>query len=268
MRPITSAIAALAATLACALPRTGAAQADADSSGAAFAETVRAATAVYHDRSEAIGAGYRLIGPDFRGMGEHWVNVPLLVRRVLDPTRPTILSYATIGGRPTLVGVAFAVPVNAEDSLPAFPIDGAEWHFHSRSVHDESFLPHAMHDAPGDRRLAVVHAWVWLDNPEGVFARNNWALPYARAGLEPPAHPKEDAARALSLVAGNLGYFLTRFRSATADTAAATNAEWVADAAAEVARVLPALDIEERDRDLAAVWRALCVRVGELCHGS
>jgi hypothetical protein len=35
----------------------------------------------------------------------------------------------------------------------------------------------------GRTRLAMVHAWVWLDNPQGVFAQEHTALPYLRAGL-------------------------------------------------------------------------------------
>jgi hypothetical protein len=35
----------------------------------------------------------------------------------------------------------------------------------------------------GRSLLTMVHAWVWLDNPDGTFAQQHRALPYLRAGL-------------------------------------------------------------------------------------
>jgi hypothetical protein len=61
-----------------------------------------------------------------------------------------------------------------------------------------------MADVPGPR-LAVMHAWIWLDNPDGIFATDNWTLPYARMGLPVPAHGSRAAARALALAADDGG---------------------------------------------------------------
>jgi hypothetical protein len=55
-------------------------------------------------------------------------------------------------------------------------------------------------------RIAVLHAWVWLDNPDGLLATDNWALPYARLGYgAPPAGASRAAARALALAADDGG---------------------------------------------------------------
>ncbi|MGH7567039.1 MAG: hypothetical protein ACREK2_09440, partial [Gemmatimonadota bacterium] len=35
----------------------------------------------------------------------------------------------------------------------------------------------------GRTELTMLHAWIGLDNPAGIFANDNAALPYARAGL-------------------------------------------------------------------------------------
>jgi hypothetical protein len=51
----------------------------------------------------------------------------------------------------------------------------------------------------------VLHAWIWLDNPDGLLATDNWALPYARLGYAAPADVSPDAARALALAAGDAG---------------------------------------------------------------
>ena len=72
---------------------------------------MRAGTARYRDLAAAIADGYRQIGPDFPTMGEHWVNAGLLVGGVLDPARPQVLEFASINGRPTLIGVAYAALV-------------------------------------------------------------------------------------------------------------------------------------------------------------
>lgn len=39
------------------------------------------------DRHQAAVIGYRPIGPDFPGMGEHWISVPLLLDGSIDPAR-------------------------------------------------------------------------------------------------------------------------------------------------------------------------------------
>src|SRR5687768_9850597 len=145
-----------------------------------FTAAARAGSARYRELDSAVVDGFRRIGGDFPGMGEHWVHSGRLMAGVVDAARPVILSYATISARPTLVGVAYALALGAGDSLPSAPRNA--WHAHSGSVEDASFLPsHAGHMAGSGTRIAVLHAWVWLPNPDGPFATDNPALPFARA---------------------------------------------------------------------------------------
>lgn len=177
-----------------------------------FVATARTGTAPYRDVAVARAAGYRPVGPDFPGMGQHWVHPALILRDTLDPAAPPILEYAEIAGRPTLVGVAYAKLVRDATPPSGLPVPAPAWHFHQGTVEEESFLrSHAgLHVDPGherEPRIAVLHAWIWLDNPDGLLATDNWALPYARLGYRFPVGgtPSQDAARALALVAGDGG---------------------------------------------------------------
>jgi len=172
-----------------------------------FIAAARIGTAAYRDVEVARGAGYRPVGPDFPGMGQHWVHPALILRDTLDPAAPPILEYAEIAGRPTLVGVAYAKLVRDGTPPLGLPVPPAAWHFHEGTVEEESFLrSHAGvgHVVPGPR-IAVLHAWIWLENPDGLLATDNWALPYARLGYRMPAGASTEAARAVALAAGDGG---------------------------------------------------------------
>jgi uncharacterized coiled-coil protein SlyX len=176
---------------------------------AAFVERIRAVTERYHDLDAAIGAGYRLVGPDFPGMGEHWVHAQYLLQRELSVERPAILSYLRVGGEPVLTGVAYATPVRSGEDPPDFVLPGL-WHFHSGTVDEETLLlnPRSMHHGTGDQpRLAMFHAWVWAENPSGLFAQDNWALPFLRLGLPVPDDPLPQAGKALFLGSDGVDYY-------------------------------------------------------------
>ena len=176
-----------------------------------FVAQARAGASRYRDVEVARAAGYRPVGPDFPGMGRHWVHPALILRDTLDPATPPVLEYAEIAGRLTLVGVAYAKLVRGGTPPTDLPVPPAAWHFHQGTVEEESFLrSHAgvVHAVPaGERepRIAVLHAWIWLENPDGLLATDNWALPYARLGLRMPPGASQDAARALGLAAGDGG---------------------------------------------------------------
>ncbi|HJQ65280.1 MAG TPA: hypothetical protein VJ816_02830 [Gemmatimonadales bacterium] len=177
----------------------------------------RSGTARYQDRAQAIADGYRAVGPDFPGMGEHWVNTGLLLAGTLDPAQPPVLEYVTIGGHPTLVGVAYAALVNDSAVPTGLPVPASAWHTHAGTVDEESFVlshagVHRHHDPGRGPRVAVVHAWIWLDNPDGLFATDNWAVPCARLGFAVPAQLSADAGRALALAAGGTAYFAMLIR--------------------------------------------------------
>jgi hypothetical protein len=183
-------------------------------SAAAFGAAVREATSRYHDREVAIADGYRLIGGDFPAMGEHWLNIGLLFGRRHDPTRPEFLTYVSVQGTPRLTGVAYAVPLLTGESPPEGPFAGVRWHDHASTIDEETLIPHGEHagHGGGDReadappRLAMAHAGVWLTNPAGDFAADNWAIPYFRLGLETPAEAPVACAKALALVSGGASH--------------------------------------------------------------
>lgn len=167
----------------------------------------------FPDLADAVAAGYRAVGPEVPAMGQHWVNAALLYAGRLDLTQPQILEYATIGGRPTLVGVAYAILLGPHETPPDDLVPGHLWHAHGNDLTDESLSD--SHAGSGDEdsdRVAVLHVWVPQSNPAGAFAAENWALPFLRAGFEPPAELPEASGRALALGTGALQYFLAQYR--------------------------------------------------------
>jgi len=166
----------------------------------------RAGTARFQDRTVALDEGYRAVGPDFPGMGEHYVNMGLLLSATIDPAHPPVLEYVTIDGKPRLVGVAYAALVTDSAPQPGLPVPPGAWHTHSGTVDEESFLHHT-HASGRGPRLAVAHAWIWLDNPAGLYETDNWALPCLRLGFTAPGGLSADAGRALALAAGATAYF-------------------------------------------------------------
>jgi hypothetical protein len=158
-------------------------------------------TTRYADRRAAAADGYRRVGPDFPGMGEHWLNTAMLLSGKLDANRPTILIYAPIAGEVKLLGVGFVATTRDDETAHGVPGWPETWHEHSGLFADESGV------APGARAQAgthvwVLHAWTTLANPGGRFTPDNWALPFLRAGLDVPSHPDADAARALAMLNG------------------------------------------------------------------
>lgn len=95
-----------------------------------------------------------------------------------------------------------------------------------------------------------MHAWVWVSNPDGVFADENWALPYLRVGLQPPARIDPHTARALALLHDDgVGFYATVLRSVT-DRDFTT---YLNDAARRVSTEPPA--------QFATVWRGMVERI-------
>jgi hypothetical protein len=231
----------------------------------AFAERARDATARYQDRAAAIADGYRLIGEDFPGMGEHWIHIGRVFDGAYDATRPEILTYVTLAGTPRLLGIAYALPLLDGEVPPEEPAGRAAWHAHAGSIDDETLAPHHHHSGHADHgpRLAMVHAWVWFENPEGLFAADNWAIPFLRLGLEAPRQAAPEAGKALSLLTGGDAYVARVVRSAvepgTLDEAAlrAVIAGASGTVAAVVERRSGARLPPEALAALTAAWQAL-----------
>lgn len=180
-------------------------------------EAVRRATERYRDIEVARREGYRLFGMEGPLVGEHWY-LPDAVRRPLDLARPSTLQYATVEGRKVLVGVAYTYYRRPGEPVPdGFAGAGDVWHTHditrlARAATAERPVLRAIVErrirrgrvGAGDGRtlLTMVHAWVWSQNPDGMFAGQHRGLPYLRAGL-PASHAtgaSEAAAMGVSLL--------------------------------------------------------------------
>jgi hypothetical protein len=181
-------------------------------------QRVREATARYRDIDVARREGYRLFGMEGPLVGEHWY-LPDAVRQPLDMARPSTLQYATIGGRKVLVGVAYTHYRRPDEPLPeGFAGAGDVWHTHDvtrlaraataerpllRSIVERRIRRGRVGGGDGRTLLTMVHAWVWSENPDGMFAHSHRGLPYLRAGL-PVSHADgagEEAAMGVSLLA-------------------------------------------------------------------
>jgi hypothetical protein len=233
---------------------------------AEFVARAREGTARYRDQQAAIDAGFRRVGVDFPAMGEHWVSLQRVMADSFDATTPSVLTYVRVDGVPTLAGVAYTALLDPGEALPAFATAKPFWHEHNGTVVEESFPPAEHTDPPdaGEAHLAILHAWVWIDNPDGVFTTDNWSLPYARAGVQAPRVGAAELAAALSLGTGGADYYLLAARNAgRLSDGEALSAERLLRAeasriAAHVAcmRARHALDPAE-ERELVERWRAL-----------
>ncbi len=229
---------------------------------ARFVSQARAGTERYRDRTVAIDEGFRLVGPDFPGMGEHWINVGRLLSARFDPANPAMLQYAEIDGRPTLVAITYALALVTGDSVPGFP-NRALWHQHRSTVDEESLIDqHVLDDSNrAGGRIAMLHAWVWLDNPAGLFQSDNWRLPFERLHLTPVAAAiPSGAARALSLLTRGDAYHETAF----AQIGGANGTDSVAIRGAIIRARARADSVVKSRRDvdgmivgLADVWQAM-----------
>ena len=124
-------------------------------SAATLAELARArnATAKYHDVAEALADGYvqRGYGP---GEGFHFVKASL-IDCTFDAEHPEALLYIPSGEGLRLVGVEYSVRNTCTTTAPeGFTGDADEWEGPN---------------AEGRPVWALV-AWLWLGNPNGVFA--------------------------------------------------------------------------------------------------
>jgi len=183
-----------------------------DTTLGAFVERARNATQRFRDIETAIMESYVKVGPDFPAMGEHWVNGELIMKAELDPARPAILTYITVNGTRTLTGAVYALALRAGERPPE--VFGGQWHDHVGTVDEESLLfGHDRVSGDDDLRLVVMHAWLWADNPAGLFATDNWTLPFLRLGVRPPQDVTPSAARAFSLLAED-DFHLRLFESA------------------------------------------------------
>ncbi len=172
---------------------------------------IRAATKIFKDQKMAELYGYRKFGPDMPNMGTHWLYLTAAVDRNFDLSRPSTLTYLTIDGEPVLTGVAYTYPVQPGETPPSLPLKEMKWHYHSGNLEEEAFGLHPKMKQSNEKdiaNLAMLHAWVWKDNPEGMFAADNWALSFIRNGIAAPDKPVIEASKALFMLNGGISYYL------------------------------------------------------------
>jgi hypothetical protein len=138
---------------------------------------VRAATARFHRVEEAIEAGYELgwvngsgvriitgcvAHPTAGAMGYHYINEELMDDLVADPLEPEALVYAPApDGGLKLVAVEWIVrgpqsnPPGVPAGAPAPRVLGMDMHI---------LVP------PPGPAFYLMHAWIWMNNPAGMFA--------------------------------------------------------------------------------------------------
>jgi hypothetical protein len=124
-------------------------------------ERAREATAKYNDINVALHDNFIDINVFIPHMGFHYLN---LERKddggVFDPEKPELLVYAQdlCEGRLRLVAVEYGIPLNFPRP-EGFTGDADVWE------HDD------------EHGLWTLHAWLWYQNPDGVFAPFNPRVP-------------------------------------------------------------------------------------------
>lgn len=244
---------------------------------APFLESARAGSARYRSADAAIADGFKRVGTEFPFMGEHWVNLPRVLENSFDASRPSVLIYVnSVKGR-ELAGVGYTALLAAGEKPPVSPAPESAWHEHNGSVIEES-LPGLHQDdghegghktghesgqsgghksdnggTPDGLRLAVMHAWVWTENPAGPFVTDNAALPFARAGI-PRRAMSAALLRGLTLAQDSAGYYFQTLRTAlrTSESEDPRLARAIADA-----RAAAASDDAALERAWSALWSAI-----------
>lgn len=121
--------------------------------------TLRRVTARYQDLATAMSEDFVLLHecearPGEGPVGIVYVNIARLLDGVVDMESPDALIYEPVAnGRPKLAGVEFAVPYALANQRP-------------------EFLGHSFQDED-EFGVYALHAWVWLNNPTGMFEETN-----------------------------------------------------------------------------------------------
>jgi hypothetical protein len=118
--------------------------------------TAMSSAARYHDVRKALADGYQDIGVVLPNMGRHFLKDGLLDAR-FEADRPELLVYTP--DSTVLVALEYAVPIALSPSAP------------------EGFQGSADQWVQFGGTLWTLHAWVWKDNPDGLFNPTNERVP-------------------------------------------------------------------------------------------
>ena len=150
-------------------------------------DRAKQATAKYQDVHVAEANGYHAMGPDMPGAAVHFVLT--LDPKTFDVEKPPILVYEknpSASGGYSLTGVVYLLnAVAGPDGQPLdspFPKSLAQWHRHANICLLPGLAnPHGFTESQcrekGGQFVAqspwMIHAWIWKDNPSGVFSTEN-----------------------------------------------------------------------------------------------
>jgi hypothetical protein len=94
-------------------------------------------------------------------MGVHFLNTSL-IGPALDPTKPQVLIYEPHGDRLRLVAAEWFVPTAVSKDAPQILGETLQ----GPMMGHEPLIPAALHHWD-------LHAWLWKNNPYGVFSSTN-----------------------------------------------------------------------------------------------
>ncbi len=126
---------------------------------------IRQATARYQQVEVARDAGYLPTGGCVPGMGYHLINETLLLDGIVDPSQPEILVYEPQkNGRYRLVAAEFMVVAAQWDPFNDGPplLGSRPFDDHRPEGSGGPPFPHYQ-----------LHAWVWMNNPDGIYSPFN-----------------------------------------------------------------------------------------------
>lgn len=161
----------------------------ADASVQSEIAAVRQATARFHNLSVANDAGYSLAGEPcvaspFGTMGFHAVNPGLTTDQQVNATEPEVLLYISSGQGYRLTGVEYIKTVLLRDPsgnvAPWFASTPWPSNYVVVSSTPQLFGQAFQGPMPGHNSSMPwhwdLHAWIWTDNPNGMFAQWNPSL--------------------------------------------------------------------------------------------
>lgn len=158
-------------------------------------DRIKSATERYRNFDLARINGYKQSTEQIPNMGAHFLNTSLVIDGVFDPEKPEILLYAKNDEDDwELVGISFVQPADLvgfeHPEIFEGPLDN--WHVHYELCTGDKIRSHSSTeqeciDDGGDWVPAygwMIHAWVWVDNPMGVFSMWNPNVPPVARKLE------------------------------------------------------------------------------------
>lgn len=151
-------------------------------------DAVQGASEKYRDVEAALADGYIRLSNDVPNMGAHFISAGRAADGIFKPSEPEILLYSKDeSGRWNLTGTAFLLPTQqfGEGHPEAFdgPLDN--WHVHY-SLCTGAQVTSRTSTAEECRATGgiwtpnigwMIHAWVVVDNPLGVFSMWNSNVP-------------------------------------------------------------------------------------------